>query len=246
MCPHSGNPTDAFGTMVRDYYRDALAERPRYRRDDGDVTDAHLEGYFEPPDAWSPAERALLDRVDGLVFDAGCGVGRHALALQHRGRDVLAVDRSPGAVAVARDRGVESVAVGDLTAPPLGPSTVDSAVVLGKQLGLGASLSALRATLDGLATAVRPGGRLVADLDALSRREPAYLDDHALGDGAAYRRFRVEYDGLAGPWTDLLLVDPDRFRAVVERTPWTVETLVGRDESGSDYGVVLRLTDAGT
>jgi len=229
--------------MVRDYYRDALVERPRYRRDDGDVTEAHLAGYFAPPETWRPEERRVLDRVEGRVFDAGCGVGRHALALQDRGRDVLAVDRSPGAVTRDGDRGVESVAVGDLTAPPV-TERVDSVVVLGKQLGLGSSLSALRATLDALAGVTRPGGRLVGDLDALARREPTYLDDHTLGDGAAYRRFRVEYDGLAGPWTDLLLVDPARFRAVVDRTSWTVETLVGDEAPGSDYGVVLGLPDA--
>lgn len=235
-------PDDAFGRMVRDFHRDTLAERPRYRRDDGDLTEAHLAGYFEPPSAWHPIEQRLLSDVTGRVLDAGCGVGRHALVLQERGHGVLAVDRSPGAVAVARERGVTHAVVGDLRRPPGdGFATV---VALGKQLGLGRSLADLQATLTELATVTRPGGRLVADLDTLDRADPETEAAHAVRPGVAYRTFRVEYDGLAGPWTDLLLVTPSQFRDVVRETPWTVDALVGTEREGSSYGVRLSLPAA--
>ncbi|MEF8973917.1 MAG: class I SAM-dependent methyltransferase [Haloarcula sp.] len=232
-------PDDAFGRMVLDFHRDALEERPAYRRADGTLTEAHLAGYFEPPSAWHPIERRLLSVVTGRVLDAGCGVGRHALALQGRGHEVLAVDRSPGAVAVARDRGVTHAVVGDLRRPP--GDGFDTVVALGKQLGLGASVADLRTTLAELATVTRPGGRLVADVDTLNRADPETGAAHAVRPGVASRRFRVEYDGLAGPWTDLLLVTPSRFRAAVSETPWTVDALVRTAKSGSAYGVRLSL-----
>ena len=232
-------PDDAFGQMVLDFHRDDLAEQPSYRRDDGTLTEAHLAGYFEPPAAWHPVEQRLLSDVTGRALDAGCGVGRHALSLQERGHEVVSVDRSPGAVAVARERGVTHAAVGDLRRPPGGG--FDTVVALGKQLGLGTSLADLRTTLTGLATVTRPGGRLVADVDTLDRADPETGAAHAVRPGVAYRRFRVEYDGLAGPWTDLLLVTPSGFRAAVSETLWTVDRVVGTAESGSAYGVGLSL-----
>jgi len=232
-------PDDAFGQMVLDCHRDALAEQPAYRRDDDTLTEAHLAGYFDAPSAWHPIEQRLLSEVTGRVLDAGCGVGRHTLALQERGHSVLAVDRSPGAVAVARERGVTHPVVGDLRRPP--GDGFDTVVALGKQLGLGTSLSDLRTTLTKLATVTRPGGCLVADMDTLDRVDPETEAAHAVQPGVAYRTFRVEYDSLIGPWTDLLLVTPSGFRAAVSETPWTVDALVGTETDGSAYGVRLSL-----
>ncbi|MFB6222651.1 MAG: class I SAM-dependent methyltransferase [Haloarcula sp.] len=232
-------PDDAFGQMVLDFYHDDLVEKPQYRRDDDDLTEAHLAGYFESLRKWHPIERTLLSHVSGRVIDAGCGVGRHALALQNWGHDVLAVDRSPGAVAVARERGVTRPVVGDLRRPP--GDGFDTAVIFGKQLGLGTSLANLQTTLAELASVTRPGGCLVADLDTLDREDPETTAAHTVQRGVAYRTFRVEYDGRVGPWTDLLLVTPAQFRAAVAETPWTVDELVGTDEDGSAYGVCLSL-----
>ncbi|EMA09408.1 Methyltransferase domain-containing protein [Haloarcula vallismortis] len=234
-------PDDAFGRMVLDFHRDALTEQPRYRRDDDDVTEAHLAGYFEPPSAWHPIERDLFSTVTGRVLDAGCGVGRHTLPLQERGHSVLAVDRSPGAIAVARERGVTHPVVGDLRQPP--GDGFETVVALGKQLGLGSSLADLRTTLTELAAVTQPGGRLVADMDTLDRADPETDAAHRTRPGLAYRTFRVEYDGLAGPWTDLLLVTPSGFRDAVSETPWTVDAFVGTEIDGSAYGVQLSLPE---
>ncbi|RLM96614.1 class I SAM-dependent methyltransferase [Haloarcula sp. Atlit-7R] len=230
---------DAFGQMVLDFHRGDLAERPRYRRDDDDVTEAHLAGYFERPSEWHPIERDLFSDVTGRVLDAGCGVGRHTLALQERGHSVLAVDRSPGAVAVASERGVTRPVVVDLRQPP--GDGFETVVALGKQLGLGSSLADLRTTLTELAAVTRPGGRLVADMDTLDPADPETDAAHLVQLGVAYRTFRVEYDGLAGPWTDLLLITPSQFRTAVSETPWTVDALVETETDGSMYGVRLSL-----
>ncbi|MFC6974898.1 class I SAM-dependent methyltransferase [Halomicroarcula sp. GCM10025709] len=236
MCSQS-DWTDAFGRMVRDFHRDAVDEQPRYRRLDGSTGPAHLAGYFEPPSAWHDFERTLLAECSGRVLDAGCGAGRHALALDDRGYDLLAFDRSPGAVAVARDRGVDQAVVGDIRAPPVtGP--FDTVVAFGKQLGVGSSVATLQTTLRALAGVVAPGGRLLADLDDCRRDAP----DRTWVGNAAVRRFRVEYDGLTGPWTDLLLVDPARFEQALDGTYWRLERVLGADRDRPDYAVVLERT----
>lgn len=230
---------DAFGEMVWDYFEGDLSERPRYRRDDGDVTEAHLEAYFSDPGEWSASLRDLLDRLRGSVLDVGCGAGKHARYLQTRGHDVLAIDRSPGAVAVARELGVEHAAVMDMGDVGILDETVESAIALGKQIAIGDSAAALGATLTALAGAVEPGGTLLADFDSPQRRGDGYLDDHRLGEGLTYRRFRVEYADLVGPWVDLLMVEPETLAGIVEGTPWTITERIDPEPEQSGYRVVF-------
>lgn len=231
---------DAFGRMVEDFHHERLIEQPVYRRDDGQVSEAHLEGYFADYEGWSGLEKRMVEHVSGSVLDLGCGAGRIALWAQGRGHAVVGLDRSPAAVRVARERGVGRAAVGDLTEPPL-RGGFETLLVVGKQLGLGRSRAALEGTLSELARLAEPGGRLVADLNDPThpdaRAHSEYLADHDLGEGLAYRRFRVEYDGLAGPWIDLMMASPAAFEAVVAGTPWALEDYL--DGPGSEYGVVL-------
>ncbi len=93
----------------------------------------------------------------------------------------------------------------------------------GEQLGLGSSLADLRTTLTELAAVTQPGGRLVADMDTLDRAEPETDAAHRTQPGVAYRTFRVEYDGLAGPWTDLCWSRrrSSATRSAKRRGPWT-------------------------
>jgi hypothetical protein len=140
--------------MVWDYYHDALAERPQYRRDDGQVSEAHLEVYFSDPTGWPEEYRRQL------------------------------------------------------------------------------------ATLDALATAVRPGGHLLADFNTPARCPASYLDDRWLDDdGVAYRRFRVEYDDLVGPWVDILLLEPAALNEIARATAWEIDKIVGPAPGESDYRV---------
>jgi len=55
------------------------------------------------------AERRLLARVKQPVLDVGCGPGRLAADLCHRGIPVLGIDVAPGAVSLARERGASAL-----------------------------------------------------------------------------------------------------------------------------------------
>lgn len=234
--PHA---EDAFGQMVFDEFHDQLRERPQYRRDDGEVTEAHLDVYFQAPGEWPDWLHDQLGRLDGSVLDVGCGPGKHARYLQSKGRDVLAIDRSPGAIAVAREWGVEYAAVMDMGDVGVLEDTFDGAYVLGKQIALGESRSDLRSTLATLAEAVRPGGTLLADFDRPERRGDGYLDDRWIEDGLASRRFRVEYADLIGPWVDVLMVELDTLEGIVAETPWRIVETLGTDETEPSYQIRL-------
>jgi SAM-dependent methyltransferase len=113
---------------------------------------------------------ALLGLPAGArVLDAACGFGRFAAALLALGCDVVGVDISPAALAVARQRcpGPEYV-VGDLTQPlALGP--FDAIVNVFSSFGYGASVEEDQRVLDGWHRMLRPGGQLLMELSDLER-----------------------------------------------------------------------------
>ena len=121
---------DAFGQMLLGGTGLEIIER-----DDG-FLDAVKMVYFAPVAEWPAVERRALRWVRGRVLDAGVGAGRAALELQRRGRSVVGIDISPGAVEVARARGVRDVRL--LAFEDLDDSVgqFDTIVMFGNNFGL--------------------------------------------------------------------------------------------------------------
>src|SRR5437667_7128179 len=103
---------DAFGQLILAYLEGQARASEIIERDDGYIeATGGPAGYFASVRRWPPAERQGLRFVRGRVLDVGCGAGRVALELQARGREVVAIDISPGAVEAARRRGVRDAHV---------------------------------------------------------------------------------------------------------------------------------------
>ncbi|HLB80465.1 MAG TPA: class I SAM-dependent methyltransferase [Dongiaceae bacterium] len=102
------------------------------------------------------AVRARIGAVSGLrLLDAGCGDGQ-ITAPTAGGNAVVGLDFSPPMLCLARRRGLVPVCA-DLTALPFAPDSFDIAVCAEAMTCLPQPLDAL----DGLARAVKPGGRLI-------------------------------------------------------------------------------------
>lgn len=232
---------DAFGRMVLDYWRDEYDGSGRYRSHTGAIRDGHPEWYFGRTfDEETETAIEHVHAVGGTVHDAGCGAGNHALELQDRGLDVVGTDVSRLALQVARERGVDDVALADLRSPP---AVANCVFLSGTQFGVGGTVESFRSTLRSLVDATGAGGRVAGDLkdpfavaeSRLAGREELETFDRDAG--IAHRRLRTEYRDLVGPWRSLLCLTPDAARAAVSPTPWTVSELVHGD--GPRYYLVL-------
>lgn len=223
---------DAFGQMLLDGANTEIIER-----DDGFLDTAKFL-YFAPVTQWPAVERRALRWVRGRVLDAGLGAGRVALELQRRGRSVVGIDISPGAVEVARERGVRDVRLLAFEEVDDSIGQFDTIVMLGNNFGLFGSPSKARRLLRRL----RPlADRIVAaSIDPHATEDPAHLAyqerNRRRGRMAGQLRLRVRYRDLIGPWFDYLFVSPDEMASILEGTQWRITRLL---QSGSAYYVAI-------
>ncbi len=201
--------------------------------------------YYRPLDVGLPdLECRALSSCRGRVLDAGAGAGRHALELQQRGLDVVAVDVSPDAVAVMRDRGVRDARLADVF--DLVGERFDTVLMLMHGLGVAGTLANLELLLRRMDELLAPGGQLLADSADLAEavgRVAAATSDDAASRGEV--EFQVTYLTLVGrpyPW---LFIDPRTLNEVAQRTGFTCDVLA-RGASGSYLARLTRAPSTGT
>ena len=224
---------DAFGRMLLDGIGPEIIER-----DDGFLNAAKMT-YFAPVSQWPAVERRALRWVRGRVLDAGVGAGRAALELQRRGRSVVGIDVSPGAVEVARARGVSDVRLLAFEEIDDSVGQFDTIVMFGNNFGLFGSPSKAQRLLRRL----RPlADRIVAGSnDPYATDDPAHLayqeHNRKRGRMPGQLRLRVRYRDIIGPWFDYLIVSPDEMASIVEGTQWRIRRVL--QQTGSGYYVAV-------
>jgi SAM-dependent methyltransferase len=179
------------------------------------------------------------------VLDVGCGAGRFALALAERGVPVTALDTSPGALAVCRERGVSELVCGTVSDLPAGRA-YDTFLLMGENLGVLENARRAAGFLGELAAIARPGARIIAhgadpypvlasdpELAAYLRRsrEPGALPGELT--------IRLRHRDLATSWFGYLLCSPDELASLAAPTQWELTRADYADKA--NYLAVLSL-----
>ena len=197
---------DLWGQIYLDHWHDD-AHPHEFLRDDGkSARIADASAYFAAPN--DSAACTALATLTGRVLDLGCGAGSHTRFLEDRGVTVTAINASPGAVTVCRERGCRNVRVADMDALPQDLGRFNNIICLGNTLGIGMDTDALHRRLTALRSLIVPAGRLLAAIrDPLSTTDPDHLPYHArnraIGRPVGLVRSRLSYRGEVGPWWDL-------------------------------------------
>ena len=97
---------DSYGQALLDFHNGILSATINVHRDDGLADPLPAAVFFRNAPEFSPIEQAALALCKGEVLDIGAGTGCHSLALQERGLRILAIDISPQAVEIMKQRGV--------------------------------------------------------------------------------------------------------------------------------------------
>tara|TARA_B100000809_G_C15098132_1_gene515824 strand:- start:50 stop:763 length:714 start_codon:yes stop_codon:yes gene_type:complete len=151
---------DLFGKALQDYYNN------NYTADL--ITSTNISGEDELPlpylfrsySEMPKLEQKALQLAKGNVLDVGCGSGSHSLYLQEKGLHVKAIDISKGAVAVAKNRGVQYVEHKDLLEET---ETFDTILLLMNGTGIFKEISQVSKYLNHIKSLLNPEGQILID-----------------------------------------------------------------------------------
>jgi SAM-dependent methyltransferase len=250
---------DVIGEMLTDAYavRTGIGPRPLaggrvprpvievIERDDGLINGAPADHYLGEPAEWQPHDHRALRLCRGHVLDVGCGAGRTAVELQRRGVAVTGLDTSPGAIEIARKRGLRDTVRATVDEYARAAARYDTFLLLGNNVGLFESRERAPELLAALAALARPGARIVAQgTDPYGTTDPVHVAYHernrALGRLGGQLRLRLRYRLLATEWFDYLVCSPAELESLLTGTRWRLASIDDADHPY--YLAVLRLT----
>jgi len=237
---------DAFGRLLLDHMAGKHGQLI-LELDDGRAGPAlPADVFFAEHGEWSAEERRVFESVQGRLLDIGCGAGRHSLEAQRRGLDVVAIDVSPGAVEVCRQRGVRDVRLLPLAVVDATFGAFDTALMMCGNFGLVGTADEAVRVLRVLHELMPSNGRIV--LDSVDPYQDADAGDLAyqernrgLGRSPGQVTIRLRYGELATPWYDLLNLSAAELEALAAKAAWHLADLVD-GEPGEYYAVLGKNT----
>lgn len=209
------------------------------RNDFGPTEEIQASFFFRTEETFEEWESIALGRCGPRVLDIGAGVGAHALVLQARGHEVTALDSTPEAVRIMRERGVEDAREGSLFAVPFAQA-YDTVILLMNGSMIAETLSGLDRLLGAAAAVLEPGGALILDSTDLRddlHSEGAGADDRYIGE-LHYQLSVGEHVGEVFPQ---LFVDPDTLDTRARLAGWDME-VIWRGSEGR-YLALMSVTD---
>ncbi|MDX9941162.1 MAG: class I SAM-dependent methyltransferase [Bacteroidales bacterium] len=229
---------DVFGKAFRDYLDGDSKAVIRVYLDVSEPDDLPVSYFFRTYKEMPLWEQMALDACRGRVLDVGAGAGAHALDLQQRGLEVVAIDLSPGAVDIMKARGVKNAICQDFFV--FGEKSFDTVLFLMNGAGMATNLEGLQQLFRHTKKWMNPGGQILVESTDLIYLFEEEDGSYSIPLGERYYGevvYQLEYKGRRGESFHWLFVDPDNLSDAAEREGFSVDFLF----LGEDHNYVARL-----
>jgi SAM-dependent methyltransferase len=212
---------DVFGQALTDQFLDGKADTLNLYTSLGDLEEMPLDLFFRSEQDMPELETYALELCQGKVLDIGAGVGSHALALQKKNLDVTALDISPAACEIMKQRGVNQVLCGSIQDLQL--EKYDTLLLLMNGIGVFGKLIAFSQFLERAKSLINEGGFLLFDSSDISYvyEELPFPTAYYFGEVS----YQYEYKGKKGSWFDWLFIDQATLISTTYEAGWTCEIL---------------------
>jgi SAM-dependent methyltransferase len=216
---------DLLGKALKDYMagdREALLlVHTSYGEIDTMPASVFFRTYQQMPDL----EKYALSLCRGSVLDAGAGAGSHALELQQRGLEVVALDISPEAVQVMAQRGVKQAVQGDIFTFSQG--RFDTILLLMNGIGIARDMLEVKGLLQHLKNLLLPGGQILLDSCDVAYLAEANIYRNYVGEVT----YQFEYKGGKSEPFGWLYLDASTLKKVARSSGWQCQIIY--DEAAS-------------
>jgi SAM-dependent methyltransferase len=212
--------SDVLGYAMWDYYNNKPRAKLWIHNTYGPKEDMPVDTYFRSEANMPPLEKMALNACTGKVLDIGAGAGSHALTLQQKRFDVTALDSSPKAAEVMKQRGVRKIICGD--ALTYAEKRFDTVLMLMNGIGLVGNIEGLRLFLLHVRKLLYPGGQLIFDSSNV-----AYLYDGKIPQGKYYGEitYAYHYKQKRSGWFTWLYIDKNTLTDIVIKDGWKISIL---------------------
>lgn len=212
---------DVLGQALYDYFTGALRNKLWIHNKYGAKEEMPVSIYFRNEEEMPDLELVALQNCSGKVLDIGAGAGSHALLLQQKGTNVIALEISPKAAEVMKLRGVAAIVEQNIF--EFEAECFDTLLLLMNGIGLTGSIGMLKSFLRHAKKLLAPGGRLIFDSS-----DVAYLyEGEQLTMDCYYGEimYQYEYKKQRTDWFSWLYIDKYKLIQVAGEEGWETEIL---------------------
>jgi SAM-dependent methyltransferase len=200
---------DVLGKALLDFHRGELNESIYSYSSLGEEDSFPVSYLFREYRDMPLLEKKALSLCKGKVLDIGCGAGSHSLYLQTMGHRVTALDSSPGAAQVCRERGLEEVVQGDFLS--FKGEGYDTLLLLMNGIGLAGKISGLSPFFEKAKELLAPDGQILFDSsDIIYMYDQTEDGGYLIPSGKGYYGevdFKLRYKTMRGAPFSWLYID---------------------------------------
>ncbi|MCI4668962.1 MAG: methyltransferase domain-containing protein [Bacteroidia bacterium] len=182
-------------------------------------------------------ELLALDHCRGKILDIGAGAGSHALILQERGSEVLAMDVSPGAVEAMKCRGLNTIHENIFDFQGL---RFDTLLMMMNGIGLVGDIQGLERFLESAHQMLEAGGQILLDSSDLSY---LYEDKTILKPDKRYEgiiEFQMRYKNIKGDPFFWIYIEYEKLKSHAQRHGYVCSLI----KEGPHFEYLASLTPA--
>ena len=222
---------DILGQALLDFHLKKETGRLIIESEELEEEEMDIAYYFRNYDQMPEYEQLALELCRGKVLDVGAGAGCHSLYLQEIIKNVKAIDSSPGAVEVMKERGVQDVAC--VALEELKDEKFDSILLLMNGIGISGRLSSLGTFLEHLLGLLTSGGQIIfdsTDLRYLYMEEDGSFWIDLNADYYGEVNYRYSYRNESGepfPW---LFIDEENMIEISKELGFKMEVIYRNED----------------
>jgi SAM-dependent methyltransferase len=226
---------DIFGKALQDQFKNGSADTLWLHNSYDKPEEMPVDIFFRTEEEMPDIELEALDLCEGRVLDVGGGAGSHALILQNRGFDVVALDISPIAVEIMKSRGVTHAVQADIF--QYEGEKFDTLLFLMNGIGLTGTIDGFRNFLNHAKKLLNEDGQLLFDTsDITYLYEGAEMPKNKYYGEVSYQ---YAYHDQHGEWFNWVYIDPKTIKEIARETGWECHLLF--DDGQDQYLAEMRL-----